>query len=104
MHSITYTQLAEEDLFALFEIISQDKPTVAVEYITKLENQIKLLQSNPMLGLECKNKNINKNCRILIYEDYLIFYTLKNTNIIIIRILNSKIDYLHKITATRILS
>lgn len=93
MHNIVYSQLAEEDLFVLFEIISQDKPTVAVEYITKLEKQIELLQSNPMLGLECKNKNINKNCRILIYEDYLIFYTLKNNNITIIRILNSKINY-----------
>lgn len=100
MYNIIYTQLTEEDLFSLFEIISQDKPTVAVEYITKLEKQIELLQSNPMLGLECKNKNINKNCRILIYEDYLIFYTLKKTSITIIRILNSKINYLEKITVT----
>lgn len=52
MYNIIYTQLTEEDLFSLFEIISQDKPTVAVEYITKLEKQIELLQSNPMLGLE----------------------------------------------------
>jgi plasmid stabilization system protein ParE len=73
MHNILYTLLAEEDLFNLFEIISKDKPTVAVEYIVKLEKHIELLQKNSELGLECKNKNINKDCRILIYEDYLIF-------------------------------
>jgi len=98
MYSISYTQLAEEDLFELFELIAEDKPTIAVKYITKLEKYIELLQTNPQLGLECKNKNINKDCRILIYDDYLIFYTINNDdNILIIRILNSKINYINKI-------
>ncbi len=97
MHNILYTLLAEEDLFNLFETIAEDKPTIAVEYITKLEKYIELLKNNPQLGLECKNKNIKKDCRILIYEDYLIFYTFKNNAIIIIRILNSRINYKEKL-------
>ena len=97
MHKILYTQLAEEDLFKLFEIIAEDKPTVAVEYITKLEKHIELLENNPALGLECKNKNINKNCKILIYEDYLIFYTITSNDILIIRILNSRINYIKEL-------
>mgnify|MGYP002635282573 CR=1 FL=1 len=97
MLNILYTELAEQDLFNLFEIISKDKPTVAVEYITKLEKHIELLQYNPELGLECKNKNINKDCRILIYEDYLIFYRTSNKEIHIIRILNSRTNYTNKI-------
>lgn len=97
MLNIVYTQLAEEDLFELFETISKDKPTVAVEYITKLEKHIELLQDNPELGLECKNKNINKDCRILIYEDYLIFYQLEMNSIRIIRILNSRLNYRDKV-------
>ena len=40
MRNILYTLLAEEDLFNLFEIISEDKPTAAVEYIVKLENTL----------------------------------------------------------------
>ena len=43
MYNILYTLLAEEDLFNLFETIAEDKPTVAVEYITKLEKHIELL-------------------------------------------------------------
>ena len=94
MHNIKYTQLAKEDLFNLFELISKDKPTVAVEYINKLEGYIELLESNPLMGVECKKKNINQNCRILIYENYLIFYKVANNNTVhILRILNSRINY-----------
>ncbi len=93
MHTIKYTKLAEQDLYNLFELIYQDKPTVAFEYIEKLENYINLLKLNPQLGTECKNKNIHKECRVLIYENYLIFYKILKTEIHILRILNSKIDY-----------
>jgi len=60
MHNILYTELAHDDLFHIFETISEDKPTSAVEYITKLEKSIELLQTNPQLGLACRSKNINK--------------------------------------------
>ena len=47
-----------------------------------------------MIGIACKNKNINQNCRILIYGNFLIFYKIvDDENINILRILNSKIDY-----------
>ncbi|OHE10702.1 MAG: hypothetical protein A2513_09610 [Sulfurimonas sp. RIFOXYD12_FULL_33_39] len=93
MYSIKYTELAKQDLFELFEKIAQDKPTVAVEYINKLEKHIELLEENPLLGIECKNKNIKKDCRILIYEYYLLFYKFKNNEVLIIRVINSKVNY-----------
>lgn len=93
MLDIFYTELAHNDLFHIFELISQDKPSSAVHYITKIEKNIELLQSNPELGLECKSKNINKDCGILVFENYLIFYKIKEDQIHIIRILNAKIDY-----------
>lgn len=97
MYNILYTLLAEDDLLNLFETIAEDKPSAAIEYITKLEKHIELLQDNPQLGLKCKNKNINKDCRILVYEGNLIFYTFNNDEILIIRILNSRINYKEKI-------
>ena len=93
MHKIIYTELAEQDLFSLFELITEDKPSVAVAYIDKLEEHIELLQDNPHLGLECKAKKVYLNCRVLIYEDYLIFYKISHNDIHILRILNSKINY-----------
>ena len=93
MNNLKYSQLAKEDLFTIFETISKDKPSVAIEYITKLELYIELLETNPMMGTECKNRNINQDCRILIYGNYLIFYTIKKTDINIIRILNYRKDF-----------
>ena len=93
MHNIRYTQLARDDLFNIFEIIASDKQSVAIEYIFKLEEYIELLESNPKMGVECKKKNINQNCRVLIYQNYLIFYILQKNEVHILRVLNSKRDY-----------
>lgn len=93
MLEIRYSKLAEQDLYSIFKIISEDKPSVAVEYIDKLEETIGLLSTNPKLGIECKNKNIDKDCRILIFENYLIFYKIDDSAIHIGRILNSRVDY-----------
>ena len=93
MHNIRYTQLAKDDLFNIFEIIASDKPSVAVDYISKLEEYIELLESNSKMGVECKKKNINQNCRVLIYQNYLIFYRIQKDEIHILRVLNSKRDY-----------
>lgn len=97
MYNLKYTKLAKDDLFSIFEIISKDKPTVAIEYIIRLEVYIELLEINPMMGIECKNKNINHDCRILIYENYLVFYKIDNKDIHIMRVLNSRSDYSKKL-------
>lgn len=93
MYSIKFSEIANQDLIDIFDLIAKDKPSVAVDYIDKLEAMIDLLLDNPRLGVECKNKNINKNCRILVFENYLIFYKIIDNEIQIARILNSRVDY-----------
>ncbi|MEA3554822.1 MAG: type II toxin-antitoxin system RelE/ParE family toxin [Campylobacterota bacterium] len=93
MHNLKYSKLAKEDLFNILEVITNDKPMSALEYISKLKSYIELLQSNPQMGIECKNKSINQNCRILIYGNYLIFYKIQNNNIDIVRVLSSRTNY-----------
>ncbi len=97
MYNIKYTELAEADLSDLFSIIYDDKPAVAIKYIDKLDKFIKLLEENPFMGVECKHKKIDRECRILIYENYLIFYTVQEEEVIIIRILNVHHDYGNKL-------
>lgn len=97
MLNIKYTNQAVSDLSEIFELIAKDKPSVAIEYITKLEEYVELLSSNPMMGVSCKNKNIQKDCRILIYENYLIFYQVIDNEILILRIFNSSVNYEDKI-------
>jgi len=93
MHNIRYTKLAENDLASLFQIIYADKPDSAIDFLDKLDIFISLLEDNPYMGIACKEKKISQDCRVLIYEDYLIFYTVKNDEVVIIRILNSHHDY-----------
>lgn len=93
MYSIKFSEIANQDLIDIFDLIAKDKPSMAIEYIDKLEAMIDLLLDNPRLGVECKNKNINKDCRILVFENYLIFYKIIDNEIQIARILNSRVDY-----------
>jgi len=93
MHNIRYTKLAEDDLASLFQIIYADKPNSAIDFIDKLDIFITLLEDNPYMGIACKKKNISQDCRVLIYENYLIFYTVSDDEVVIIRILNAHYDY-----------
>lgn len=97
MYNIRYTELAEADLTEIFHLIYADKPVSAIEYIDKFDKFITLLEDNPFMGIECKHKKIDRNCRVLVYENYLIFYTVNQEEIVIIRILNAHNDYNDKI-------
>ena len=59
MLEIKYTKTAFNDLDKIFKLIFEDKKNVAIEYINKLRKYIKLLEENPYMGLDCKNKNHN---------------------------------------------
>lgn len=97
MYSIRYTKLAEADLSELFRLIYNDKPIAAIEYIDKFDTFITLLEENPFIGIECRHKKIDRDCRVLVYENYLIFYTVAREEVVIIRILNAHNDYKDKI-------
>lgn len=95
MYKIVYKELAYEDLVSIFDTIAKDSSNLALEYIDKLEETIDLLSTNPLLGVECKRKNIHRECRVLIVENYLIFYQLLEQEIVILRILHSRFDYVN---------
>lgn len=97
MYNIRYTELAEADLSELFHIIYEDKPMAAIEYIDKFDKFITLLEKNPFMGIECKRKKIDKDCRVLVYEHYMIFYTVVQEEIVIVRILNVHNDFRDKL-------
>lgn len=87
---IKYTKRAKTDLDKIFYSIFQDKQLAAIEYVNKMREFIRLLQTNPSLGFDCKKKNIYKNCRILVFDSYSIYYTVYENFIRISKILNSK--------------
>ena len=75
MLEIKYTKTAFNDLDKIFKLIFEDKKNVAIEYINKLRKYIKLLEENPYMGVDCKNKNI-KNYKCKTITENIILYDL----------------------------
>ena len=90
MISIEYSVDAIVDVENIFQTILEDKPSVAGKYITKLEKFIDLLAFNKKMGVECKKRDISFDCRVVIFEQYKIFYQINLDEIYIVRIIHSK--------------
>jgi len=93
MLKIEYTNDAEFDLEDIADFIAKDSSNRALQYLQKIEKNIELLCKNPNLGVSCESKKISLDCRVLIFEAYLIFYKVLNESILIIRILHSSVNY-----------
>jgi len=92
MH-LEYSEQSIVDLDNIFAYIAKGSKNRALQYIDKMKSKIELLIHAPNMGVKCKAKKINWNCRILIFEHYLVFYTIKESNIQIKRILHSSVNY-----------
>ena len=74
---IKYTQLAIQDIDSIIGYIAKDSIVRAVAYIDKMKSKIEILMHSPLLGVECKHKKVYQECRVYIFEAYLIFYTVR---------------------------
>ncbi len=93
MLNIEYSNKSEIDLEDILDFIAEDSVLIALSYLEKMQKSIELISENPNIGLPCKNKHIKLECRILIFEAYLIFYKVLKESILIIRILHSSVNY-----------
>jgi len=92
MH-LEYSEQSIVDLDNIIEYIAKDSKNRAAQYIDKMKSKIELLIHAPNIGVACKTKKINQNCRILIFEGYLIFYIMIEDSIQIKRVLHSSVNY-----------
>jgi len=92
---LIYTCKAEDDLDSIFDYIAKDSITNALNYIDKIKSAIENLTTSPYSAVHCKAKGIDRDCRILIFEDYLIFYQFNeiDNEIKILRILHGSRKY-----------
>jgi toxin ParE1/3/4 len=92
---LVYTCKAEEDLDSIFSYIAENSPLNALGYIDRMQSAIENLVASPYMGISCKAKGINRDCRILIFEKYLIFYQINDDDneITILRILHGSRKY-----------
>lgn len=93
---IDYSNQSVEDLSKISEHIAEDSENRAIQFLKKLKTKIEMLLHFPYMGIECQSKNIHKDCRVMIFESYLIFYTIKKESIRINRILHHSVNYQEK--------
>ena len=93
---IKYSEQAVLDIESIIEYISKDSIDRALLYIELLKTKIELLAVTPYMGVECKYKKVYQDCRVYIIDSYLVFYSVKESYIIIRRILHSSVDYIKK--------
>jgi len=90
---LRYSEEALADLEQILDFITQDSPVRALSFIEKLKAKIELLTIFPALGVSCRSKRIAEDCRVMIFESYLIFYTITIDDITVLSIINSAKDY-----------
>lgn len=94
---IIYKKTAIDDLLNIENyIISQFNNKQASQKLkSNIVNTIALLKDNPYLGPKLSDRfNMDTSLRYLVISKQLVFYNIKNDNIEIIRILDSRQDYL----------
>jgi toxin ParE1/3/4 len=94
-YQINLTEVAEQDLTEIADYIAGENPSAALKVIVRIEKNILKLEDFPLIGVVPRIRRLaRKGYRILIVDDYLIFYVIINNKIIEIRrILSGKRDY-----------
>lgn len=90
---LSYSLQAILDLENILNYIAKDSISNALLYTEFLRDKISKLSKSPYIGVECKYKKINRDCKIYIVDSYLVFYTIKSDEIIIRRVLHGSRDY-----------
>jgi len=91
---IRYLRTAEADLEEIFDYIVRDNPSAAAAMLEKFDDTISRLADNPHLGVAPRDDRLRRlGYRILIIEDYLVFYLVKSKTMQIRRIIHGARNY-----------
>lgn len=93
-YKIKINPMAQQDLKNIKEYIALDDPAAADRLIINILSSIEKLSLFPNMGAELKNKiNINTKYRYIITGQYIVFYLVKDNDILVNRVLNKVRDY-----------
>ena len=93
-YSVEYLPIAINDLEDIFNYIAEDDPSSASAFLNEIDVAILHLEEFPEMGLIPKVRRLmNKGYRMLIINEYLVFYVLIGNIVEIRRIISSKRNY-----------
>lgn len=93
-YNIQYLPVAEQDLINIFNYIKQDNPTAAYKLIHEIDEVISKLEDFPNMGVTPKDLRLKSlNYKMLVIDNYLVFYVVKDPIVEIRRIIHGKRKY-----------
>jgi toxin ParE1/3/4 len=93
-YDIKYLPIAEQNLTEIIEYVMLDNPDAAINLLNQLDQSISQLEFFPFQGVTPKDLRLQSlNYRMLIVNNYLIFYVVLGGMIEIRRILHGKRKY-----------
>ena len=88
--------IAEQDLEDLLSYVAAENARVATELLDQIEARLEALQSHPFSGRIPQNPKITAlGYQVLVIDNYLVFYKVKSTAVLVYRILHGARDILH---------
>jgi len=93
-HKIKYLPIAQQDLIEIFDYIKEDNPSAAKSFIDKIDKSISKLELFPQAGVVLKDDRLEMlGYRMLVIENYLVFYVIKENIVEIRRIIHGSRRY-----------
>lgn len=91
---VRYLPAAQQDLIDILNYIKHDNPSAALKLVEEIDEVISKLENFPYLGVVPKDLRLKSlNYRMLIIDNYLVFYVVKDQVIEIRRIIHGKRKY-----------
>jgi toxin ParE1/3/4 len=88
---IKYLPVADQDISEIIEYVSLDNPPAALNLLNQFDESISILAYFPLSGPIPKDSRLQLlNYRMLVIQNYLIFYVVQNDFIEIRRVLHAK--------------
>jgi len=93
-YEIEYLPLAVSDLTDIFEYLKLDSPQATLKLLDHIDKSILQLEDFPYIGVAPKEQRlVNLGYRMLIVENYLVFYVVLDNKVEIRRVIYGKRKY-----------
>lgn len=94
-YTVRLLSIAEQDLVDLVSYLAAESPRAAAEVLDHIEARLEALQSHPFVGRVPHNPKLTAlGYRVLVIDNYLVFYKVKGNAVLVHRILHGARDLL----------
>ena len=94
-YTVRLLSIAEQDLVDLVSYLAAENPRAATEVLDQIEARLEALQSHPFVGRVPHNPKLTAlGYRVLVIDNYLVFYKVKGNAVLVHRVLHGARDLL----------